>query len=123
MVCPPLPKSRRSLCPGTDIGVLQGDKKTTSGGANLQKPPQQPDKDQQVCTIGHQSDAVVFIHSGPVGKAVHTTCIHNDTESCSSLRIRCVSSYCSFTLMAVTLVDRRLQEVFVQQLVYWQVFE
>lgn len=40
-----------------------------------------PESDK-VLTFGHQSDAVVFVQSGPVGKAVHTTCTHNSTESC-----------------------------------------
>lgn len=64
-----------SLCPGTDIDILQRDTETGSGEAamaKLQTFPQLADK--EVFTIGHQSDAVVFVQSGPVGKAIHTTC-------------------------------------------------
>lgn len=57
--------------------------------AKLQTLPHPADKDRQVVTVGHQSDAVVFIQSGPVGKAVHSTCTHTMTQNrVSSLNIR-----------------------------------
>lgn len=33
-------------------------------------------------TVGQQSDAVVLVQSGPVGKAIHTACTHDNTELC-----------------------------------------